>query len=229
MLRPVSVLLWVLLLTTAVGAADPVAPPTDDARTVLTHLQQGRLWGELVLTDGRIRQVKVDGLSGDTLAVREVVGPLQERPAWYRLDQIVSARELGPTRLPAVSVGVPSRHSLVGNLVLEAVIPGAGYLRLGQPRQALTRLGFAVAAVGTGLATGRAGAAGWAPACVWLELAALADLRDQVRAANARANAIERGEPQAARVLPGRGVGVGLTAGSNAAARWAGLAARWSF
>ena len=229
MLRPVLVLLWVVILTTAVHAADPAAPPADDARTVLARLQQGRLWGELVLTDGRIRQVKVEGLSGDTLAVREVVGPLQERLAWYRWDQVVSARELGPTRLPAAPAVVASRHSLAGNLLLEAVVPGAGYLRIGQPRQAFTRLGLAVAAVGTGLATGKAGAAGWAPACVWLELAALADLRDQVRAGNARARANERGEPAAARVPPGNGVAVACAVGRSAAAGWAGLAARWSF
>jgi hypothetical protein len=86
-----------------------------------------------------------------------------------------------------------SDHSVARALLLETLVPGAGYLSIGQPRSGLILAGVGALAVGTGIATGKAGAAGWVPICCWLKLASLADLWDQVRAINHLA------EPRAAR------------------------------
>lgn len=186
MVRKIALLLALILIQTA-GAQVPPSAAGEELRTLLVRLQENGLWGEAVLTDGRIRAMRIDTLQGDTLTVREVVGPLQERTAVYRLDEVVSVRELGERRLEPRPAASPAHHSVARVLLLETLVPGAGYLQIGQPRKGLVLVGLAAAAVGTGLATGRSGAAGWVPICAWLKVASLADLRDEVRALNRHA------------------------------------------
>lgn len=183
--RKVSLLLVLMVSWSRIaGAQGSPAAAGEDLRSLLVRLHEAGLWGEVVLTDGRIRAVQVDTLCGDTLTVREVIGPLQERTAVYRLDELVSARELGERRLPSRPAVSLSRHSAARALLLETLVPGAGYLSIGRLRPGLVLAGVGALAVGTGIATGKAGAAGWVPICCWLKLASLADLWDQVRAIN---------------------------------------------
>ena len=71
-------------------------------------------------------------------------------------------------------------------LALEAVVPGAGYVYIGEMRQALALWGLTGIAVGTAIATGEDGAAGWAPLSAWIKIASLYQLKDKVRAMNDR-------------------------------------------
>ena len=59
-------------------------------------------------------------------------------------------------------------------------------------------MGLTVTAVGTAVLTGADAAAGWVPLSVWIKIASLAHLRDQVQSINKLAKNVELG------VLPGR-------------------------
>lgn len=161
----------------------------DQLRQGLERLQTERLWGELVLEGGIAREVRVDSVAGDTVAVREILGALQERRAVYRLSQIRSLRELGAQRIPLRRAAYTPPKSLKVALGLEALIPGGGYFYVGQSRQGLMLLAVAGAMVGSGIATGKDGAAGWAPLAAWLKLASLANLHAEVRGMNAAGDA----------------------------------------
>ena len=52
---------------------------------------------------------------------------------------------------------------MLSALALEAVVPGAGYLYVGETKQALALWALTGVAVTTAVATGEDGAAGWAP------------------------------------------------------------------
>lgn len=153
-------------------------------RVLLQHLCDRRLWGEVVLADGRVRAIQVDALRGDSVAVREVIGALQERAAIYRLDQFSAARELGEHRIPSRRPQYLPPRSMATALALETLIPGGGYFYIGEPREGLILMGLAAAAVGTGIATGKKGAAGWVPISAWIKIASLLEVRDQVKAIN---------------------------------------------
>lgn len=173
-----SPLLSLLLLCSSVSAAD-------DVSQTLRQLHEQSLWGEITLATGGVRQVHVQSMSDDSVSVTEVIGPLHQRPAAYAVASIRSARELGVYRIQQRMAPYRAPRSRTVALGLELVIPGAGYFYAGDARQGYTILGFAAVVVGSAIATGNDGAAGWAPFAAWVKIASLAHLRDQVDADNA--------------------------------------------
>ncbi len=203
----------VLAALMALQAAVP-APAAGNAGKVkdkLDKLQEEDLWGEAVLEGGRIRSIKVDSLSADSVSVREVLGPLQERPAVYALSEIRSLRELGSHRIPLRRAPYQGRKSMIIALTLE-ILPaagglgyyyrdesgkdlvllgsviapsGLGYFYAGESRQGLALLGFAAAISATGIATKKDGVAAWVPLGAWVKIGSLLHLYDQIKAVNA--------------------------------------------
>ena len=196
----------------ALQAAAPAgaAGNADKVRDKLGKLQEDGLWGEAVLEGGRIRSIKVDSLSSDSVAVREVLGPLQERPAVYALSEIRSLRELGPHRIPLRRAPYRGQKSMITAMALE-ILPvagglgyyyldesgrdlvllgsviapsGLGYFYVGESRQGLALMGFAAAMTATGIVTKKAGVAAWAPLGAWIKLGSLLHLHDEIRAMN---------------------------------------------
>ena len=171
-----------LLLSVQIAAA---AMDAEEVRGLLEKMARDGAWGEAVFEDGRVRSFRVESIEADSVAVVEVIGALQERPEVYALGEFRSLRELGAQRVqPRYAAFQPQKSGLVA-LVLEAVVPGAGYFYIGQQKQALALLGLTAAAVGTAFATGEDTAAGWGPISVWIKISSLTNLRDQVRAINA--------------------------------------------
>ena len=177
----------VVLTLVGLQAASPALAEMDEdkLRSRLTQLQEDNLWGEVVLEEGRIRAIKVDSLAGDNVAVREILGAFQERTAVYPLAEIRSLRELGAHRISLRRAPYRTKKSLLTSMVAEILVPGGGYFYIGESRQGLALLLFSSAAVGTGVATGESGAAGWAPIVTWIKIASLLHLYDEVRAMNA--------------------------------------------
>ena len=167
----------------AIGASS--AHGEEETRTVLERLQSEGLWGEITLQTGAPRQVRVEALGADTVSVREVIGPLQVRPADYPLADIRSAREIGVHRIPKQMAPYRPPKWTGLAVAIEAVLPGFGYFYAGEFGQGYALLGVTAIAGGTAWATGRDGAAGWIPLLAWTKVASLLHLRDQVRAANA--------------------------------------------
>ena len=171
-----------LLLSVQIAAA---AMDAEEVRGLLEKMASDGAWGEAVFEDGRVRSFRVESIEADSVAVVEVIGALQERPGVYALGEFRSLRELGAQRVqPRYAAFQPQKSGLVA-LVLETVVPGAGYFYIGQQKQALALLGLTAAAVGTAFATGEDTAAGWVPISVWIKISSLTNLRDQVRAINA--------------------------------------------
>ena len=156
-----------------------------DVETTLCHLRAGELWGEITLNSGGVRQIQVRSLSQDTVAVREVIGALHVRSAIYPMTQIRTAREIGEHRIPQRTAPFRKSRSTRVALGLDLILPGAGFFYAGDSRQGYTMLGFAALVVGTAIATGHDGAAGWVPIAAWARLASLAHLRDTIHAENA--------------------------------------------
>ena len=180
----------------ALALAASASHGEETVRTVLEKLESEGLWGEITLEPGVMRQVRVEALGADTVSVREVIGPLQVRPAVYPLADIRSAREIGVHRIPRQMAPYRARKSAALAFVLEAVLPGFGYFYAGEFGQGYAMLGVTAIAGGTAWATGRDGAAGWLPLLAWTKVASLFHLRDQVRAANA----VHQSREQAARL-----------------------------
>ena len=150
----------------------------------LIRLDRDDLWGEAVLKEGGVRPIRVVLIKGDTVDVREVIGALQERSATYAIAEFRSLRELGRHRIPLRRAPFRPHKSLTMALGLELVVPGSGYFYVGESRQGLALLGFSVAAVATGLATGDDGVAGWVPIASWFKIASMLHLADEVQAMN---------------------------------------------
>jgi hypothetical protein len=167
---------WAGLAPSEAGAAD--VPST------LQAIHADSLWGEITLETGRVRQIQVQSLRGDSVAVREVIGALHVRPATYPLASIRSAREIGVQRIPQRLAPYRTPRSATVAMGLELVVPGAGFFYAGNARQGYSMLGFAAMVAGTAFYTGNDGAAGWAPFAAWIKIASLAQVRDQVRADN---------------------------------------------
>ena len=163
----------------------PASRGEEAVRALLERLESEGLWGEITLEPGVMRQVRVESLGADTVSVREVIGPLQARPAVYPLEAIRSAREIGPLRIPRQMAPYRPPRSTALAFAIEAVLPGFGYFYAGEFGQGFSLLGVTALAGGTAWATGRDGAAGWLPLLAWTKVASLLHLRDQVRAANA--------------------------------------------
>jgi hypothetical protein len=174
-----------LLLPLAAGAGEAMDP--EELRAGLERLHLQGLWGEVELAAGGTREVKVEGVTGDTVAVREVLGPLMEHRAVYTLAEIRSLRELGVQRIPLRRAAYAAPRSAPLALGLEVLVPGGGYFYAGQPRQGLALLALAGAVVGTGLATGKDGAAGWVPLAAWVKVASLVNLHAELKGINAQA------------------------------------------
>ena len=160
------------------GEDDPIV-------ATLEKMAAEESWGEVVLKSGKVRAIQVVSIEGEEISVREVIGALHERPATYSLDQFHSLRELGSHRIPMRPGAFQPRRSLVAALAIETLVPGGGFLYIGESRQGFGLLLFSAAAVTTGILTGKDGAAGWVPIGAWTRLASLLHLRDQVRAINA--------------------------------------------
>ena len=102
-------ILWIwlpVILLVARGAE--AAMETEEVRGMLEKMQAEEAWGEAVLTDGRVRSLRVEELEADSVAVVEVVGALQEREAAYALAEIRTLRSLGTHRIQARRRRVPT-------------------------------------------------------------------------------------------------------------------------
>ena len=179
-------LAWALLALLAPLAATPTGAEVADGkiRETLQRLHDEGLWGEVILQRGGTRDIKVLSIQGDTVAVREVVGALHERPAEYMVAEFRSLRELGTHRISQRRAAYTHSQSVFKALVLELIVPGGGYFYSGENRQGAALLFFSAAAIGTGWATGKDGAAGWVPLAAWTKVASLLHLRDQISAGN---------------------------------------------
>jgi len=178
---------WVFagfLLVTSGGIGAQEA--SSELRNKLELLQADGQWGEVVLADGRLRSIHVESVGADSAHVQEIYGALQRRSAVYALGDMRSVRVLGDYRIQTRSAAVSANKSMLSALALEAVVPGVGYMYIGEMRQALALWGLTGIAVGTAIATGEDGAAGWAPLSAWIKFASLYQLRDKVRAMNDR-------------------------------------------
>ena len=97
--------IWIWLAATLlVARGAEAAMETEEVRSLLEKMQAEEAWGEAVLTDGRVRSLRVEELEADSVVVVEVVGPLQEREAAYSLAEIRTLRTLGTHR-------IQSRHA----------------------------------------------------------------------------------------------------------------------
>ena len=159
---------------------------SSEIRSKFEQLQADSLWAEAVLVDGRLRSLRVESVGSDSTHVTEIYGALQRRSAVYALADIRSVRTLGDHRIQARSAIVTVDKSAVSALALETVVPGVGYMYIGEMRQAVALWGLTGIAVGTAIATGEDGAAGWAPLSAWIKIASLYQLRDKIRAMNDR-------------------------------------------
>ena len=173
---------FLLLAVGGIGAQEA----SSEIRSKLELLQADRLWAEAVLADGRLRSMKVESVGSDSAHVTEIYGALQRRSATYALADMQSVRTLGDHRIQTRSAAISVDKSMLSALALEAVVPGAGYLYVGEMRQALALWGLTGIAVGTAIASGEDGAAGWAPLSAWIKIASLYQLRDKIRAMNDR-------------------------------------------
>ena len=158
------------------------SPESAEVAQKLHYLRDADLWGEVVLDNSRVRSIKVDSVTSDSAMVREILGPLQERPAKYALHEFKAVRELGEYRIPPSRASHMQQSSLLMALLLETAIPSAGFFYIGDSRKGFFLLGFTAAAVGTALASRKEGVAGWLPLAVWVKGASLITLYEEVRA-----------------------------------------------
>jgi hypothetical protein len=156
----------------------------EELQGLLRQLQEAEHWGEAVLAGGRVRSMQVEEMRGDSVAVVEVLGALQRHEATYALSEFHSLRDLGEQRIQSRRAVYTSSKSMLSALVLETLVPGGGYLYIGETKQALALWVLTGVAVGTAVATGEDGAAGWAPLSAWVKVASLFHLRDKVGAIN---------------------------------------------
>jgi hypothetical protein len=171
---------------TSIGVATPVAAENEvQHRNTLEKLRDQDLWGEVVLDQGRVRQIRVQSISGDTVSVREVVGPFQERGAMYTLSQFHAVRELGDFRISQRRSAYRPEKSLLTGLLFEIAVPGGGYYYAGETKQAFVLVLVSAAAAATAIKTGSDGAAGWVPVMAWTKVASLLHLADEIGASNA--------------------------------------------
>ena len=189
--------IWLPVILLAARGAEATME-TAEVRSLLQEMQAEEAWGEAVLTDGRVRSLRVEELAVDSVAVVEVVGALQEREAAYALADIRSLRSLGMHRIQARHAAYRQPKSGLLAFMLELPVPGMGFFYIGEHKQGLALMGMAVAAAGTAVLTGGDAAAGWVPLSVWVKIASLFHLRDQVQAINKLAKNVELG------ALPGR-------------------------
>ena len=186
-------LLGALLL---VGPLHAALEP-QELRAMLEKIQQNETWGEAVLEGGKIRPIKVQELGQDSVAVREVFGPFHERNKIYALTEFQSLRELGEFRIPLRRAPYREPKSMTVAIALEAIIPGGGYLYVGEAKQGMILLALGGIATTTALITKKDGAAGWVPISAWIKLASLTHLVDEVKAQNRRGGNLTLG------LLPG--------------------------
>ena len=189
--------IWLPAILMLVRGAEAVME-TEQVRSLLQQMQAEEAWGEVVLTDGRVRSLRVEAIEADSVAVVEVVGALQEREAAYSLADIRSLRTLGTHRIQVRRAAYQRPKSGLLAFLLELPVPGAGYFYIGEHKQGLALMGLTVTAVGTAILTGGETAAGWVPLSAWVKIASLAHLRDQVQSINKVATNVELG------TLPGR-------------------------
>ena len=181
-MRPFAGLVTALVLAT-VGASGATSSQVKVAEK-LSHLQQEDLWGEAVLRSEKVRSIKVDSMTTDSVAVIEVLGPLQRRLATYALTEIRSVRELGVHRIPRQRAPYLSTRSRWVALGIETILPGGGYHYTGQTGMGFAMMGLAGVIAGTAVATSTDAVAGWLPLAAWVKVASMLNLYDEVSAMN---------------------------------------------
>lgn len=178
-MRRWAMVAWVVGVSLDVCAA--AAMPADSLVAALRRTQTMGDWATAVTAGGDSLTILVEDVYADSVAVRRRLGPLYEQPAVYALTDL----RLVVPWTPAGTIAAPGHHlSLRSAMGLELLIPGAGYLYVGDTGTALTLAGLAGLAAGTAVLTGQDGAAGWVPAMAWIKVASLLHLRDEVRARN---------------------------------------------
>ena len=214
-----TIWIWLPVILLAARGAE-AAMETEEVRSLLEKMQAEEAWGEAVLTDGRVRSLRVEEVEADSVAVVEVVGALQEREAAYALAEIRSLRSLGTYRIQARRAAYQQPKSGLLAFLLEVTplavgpgyysyskdtrwlalmgLAGPGYFYIGEHEQGLALMGLMTAAMGTAILTGEEAAAGWVPLAAWIKIASLFHLRDQVQTINKLAKNVELG------ALPGR-------------------------
>ena len=152
--------------------------------TILKNLETGEQWGEAVFKDGKVREIRVKEVSKDSVIVVEIYGALQKKHVSYNIMDFESIRVLGKQRIQIRSTQLNVPKSKVFALGSEIIIPGTGYLYLGDKQQALSLFTFTGVALTTALLTGEDATPGWFPLLSWVKLASLFQLNDKINAIN---------------------------------------------
>lgn len=157
---------------------------SSDMVPILKKLESEGLWGEAVLKNGKIRQIRVESVTNDSVEVTEVYGALQRRVISYSVGGFKSIRVLGNQRIQLRSTLIGDSKSKTFALGSEMIFPGAGYLYLGDKKQALSLFTFTGVALMTALLTGEDATAGWLPLLSWVKIASMFQLNDKANATN---------------------------------------------
>ncbi|MEE3234103.1 MAG: hypothetical protein VX294_08065 [Candidatus Latescibacterota bacterium] len=161
--------------------AEEFSPPM---LPILKKLESEGLWGEAVLNNGKTRQIRVENVTNDSVEVIEVYGALQRRIVSYSVGGFKSIRVLGNQRIQLRSTLIGNSKSKTFALGSEMIFPGAGYLYLGDKKQALSLFTFTGVALMTAVLTGEDATAGWLPLLSWVKIASMFQLNDKINAMN---------------------------------------------
>jgi hypothetical protein len=173
-------LFFIICLCASIDAkqfSSPIVP-------VLKKLETEEQWGEAVFKDGKVREIRVEEVSKDSVIVVEIYGALQKKLVSYNIVDFKSIRVLGRQRIQLRSTPLNVPKSKVLALGSEIIIPGAGYLYLGDKQQALSLFTFTSVALTTALLTGEDATAGWLPLLSWVKFASMFQLNDKINAIN---------------------------------------------
>jgi len=151
---------------------------------ILKKLESEGFWGEVVLNNGKIRQIRIESVTNDSVEVIEVYGALQRRVVSYSIGEFKSIRVIGNQRIQLRSTLIGDSKSKVFALGSEMIFPGAGYLYLGDKEQALSLFSFTGVALMTAVLTGENATAGWLPLLSWVKIASMFQLNDKINATN---------------------------------------------
>ena len=155
-----------------------------DMVPILKKLESEGFWGEVVLNNGKIRQIRIESVTNDSVEVIEVYGALQRRVVSYSIGEFKSIRVIGNQRIQLRSTLIGDSKSKVFALGSEMIFPGAGYLYLGDKEQALSLFSFTGVALMTAVLTGENATAGWLPLLSWVKIASMFQLNDKINATN---------------------------------------------
>ena len=178
-------LFFIICLCASIDAKELLSPIVP----VLKKLENEKQWGEAIFNDGKVREIRVEEVSKDSVVVVEIYGALQQKNVSYNILDLKSIRLLGKQRIQLRSTLSNVTKSKFFALGSEIIIPGAGYLYLGDKQQALSLFTFTSVALTTALLTGDDATAGWLPLLSWVKIASMFQLNDKINAINT--NSIE--------------------------------------